>query len=217
MVTTDSVVFTFQDRKLQVLLLMNGPDVSNTAWTLPGGVISSAETIEDCSIRVLRDEAGVDVNYLQQVKAYCDFNRESRESIINVTLMGLVRMPEFQVDHNFSRTRWFNVNHLPEMPREYITLINDALVYLKERIFFEPIAFELLTEYFTMGQVQCLYETILETEFDRRNFAKKMNHSGFLTPRRLEAKAPNGRSRIIYKFNDKKYKDFKQYKFRLEF
>ena len=217
MVTTNCVVFTFQDRKLQVLLVMNDIDTGTGAWTLPGGPLSSSETIEESAARTLRQRAGVEVNYLKQVKAYCDFRREARESMVNISLLGLVRMPEFQVDHNFSQTRWFNVNKLPELPLDCRKLIEDGLTALRERIFFEPIAFELLTEYFTMGQVQSLYETILETEFDRRNFAKKMNHSDFLSPRRLEAKAPNGRSRIIYKFNEKKYNEFKQHKFRLEF
>ena len=176
-VTINSAIFTFQDRKLQVLLVMKGPDALNCEWTLPSGILSSTESIEGCATRVLLEETGVDVNYLKQVKTSSEFRRDSRESIVNVTMMGIVRMPEFQVDHNYSRTRWFNVNNLPDLPKECRQIIEDARTFLYERIFFEPIAFELLTEYFTMGQVQCLYETILDTEFDRRNFAKKMNHS----------------------------------------
>ena len=38
----------------------------------------------------------------------------------------------------------------------------------------EPLGFELLPKYFTLPQLQNLYECIYDTEFDSRNFRKKI-------------------------------------------
>ena len=46
----------------------------------------------------------------------------------------------------------------------------------------QPIGFELLPEKFTMGQLQSLYETILERDLDKRNFRRKMINSGVISP-----------------------------------
>lgn len=88
---------------------------------------------------------------------------------------------------------------------------------MKERICFKPIGFELLPDVFTMGELQNLYEAILEVKFDRRNFYNKMLKLGLLIE--AEKRPANTPSRIPvkYRFNNKKYTELKQKGFRLEF
>ena len=51
---------------------------------------------------------------------------------------------------------------------------------LKRDIHFEPVGFDLLDEEFTIPDLQRLYEIILGTKFDRRNFQRKIIASGIL-------------------------------------
>ncbi len=54
----------------------------------------------------------------------------------------------------------------------------DAIIKAKESVALtlnkEPVAFELLDERFTIKQLQTIYEILLNIEFDRANFHKKM-------------------------------------------
>lgn len=53
-----------------------------------------------------------------------------------------------------------------------------ALDKLRWKITYEPLAFRLLSNTFTMTQVQTIYEVVLGQSFDRRNFHKKMTALG---------------------------------------
>ena len=63
-----------------------------------------------------------------------------------------------------------------------------------------------------MKELQTLYESILNVNFDRRNFAKKMIHIGILAP----IEEPKSRPQL-YEFDLKTYSELKNRGFRLEF
>ena len=92
-----------------------------------------------------------------------------------------------------------------------------AVARLRERIHFHPIGFELLPEKFTLRELQMLYEAILNVHFDRRNFAKKMQHLELLTELDETVRATPKRDAKLYRFNLNKYEELKQKGFRLEF
>ncbi len=60
--------------------------------------------------------------------------------------------------------------------------LEKALERLRLKLKQEPIGFELLAEKFTLTQVQRLYEAILGTRFDARNFRKKISQMKYLIP-----------------------------------
>ena len=66
--------------------------------------------------------------------------------------------------------------------------------WLKERVCFEPIGFELLLEVFMMPELQNLYEAILEVKFDRRDFYNKMLELGILAE--IDPRPTNASRRI---------------------
>ena len=49
-----------------------------------------------------------------------------------------------------------------------------------------PIAFKLLDKEFKMDELQRIYELIHEKKYDRRNFMRKMEASGFLSKKEQE-------------------------------
>jgi hypothetical protein len=51
---------------------------------------------------------------------------------------------------------------------------------LKIKARMEPIVFELLPEKFTLTQLQKVYEAILDTSLDRRNFRKRLHKCALL-------------------------------------
>lgn len=91
---------------------------------------------------------------------------------------------------------------------------------LRRDIHFEPLGFDLPDDSFTIPDLQRLYEIILGTQFDRRNFQRKILASGILE----EIPAPEapagevcersmkrpGRLASLFHFKKEKYAEMKR-------
>ena len=55
-VTTDCVIFTYEDWKLKVLLVRRGGEPYKGRWAFPGGFLKMDETAEQGALRELREE-----------------------------------------------------------------------------------------------------------------------------------------------------------------
>ena len=63
-VTADAVVFGFDGKSLNLLLINRGIEPYKGSWALPGGFININETAEDGALRELKEETGVEDIYL---------------------------------------------------------------------------------------------------------------------------------------------------------
>jgi 8-oxo-dGTP diphosphatase len=70
---------------------------------------------------------------------------------------------------------------------------------------YQPIAFELLPEKFTLTQLQHLYEVILNKKLDKRNFRKKMLAYDILKELDEKQKGVSYRAAKLYRFDKRKY------------
>jgi 8-oxo-dGTP diphosphatase len=86
----------------------------------------------------------------------------------------LVKISEVHGGDDAARAQWFSLKDVPQLAFDHDMILREAMKYLRQKIHFEPVGFELLPEVFTMPQLQNLYESILDVHFDRRNFAAKM-------------------------------------------
>ncbi len=84
-------------------------------------------------------------------------------------------------DRNVS---WFPVSMISDMDLafDHKYLFHEALKALQRKVKVEPIVFELLPDYFTLSQLQKLYEAVLGTSFDKRNFRKKVAQMHYVIP-----------------------------------
>jgi hypothetical protein len=83
--------------------------------------------------------------------------------------------------------------------------VTKALEALRHSLNDHPVGYNLLPEEFTMPELQCLYETILDTRIDRRNFQKKMISLNILV--RLKARKNEGSRKppFLYRFDKTRY------------
>lgn len=65
-----------------------------------------------------------------------------------------------------------------------------------------PIAFRLLDEKFSIDELRRLYEAINGTEYDRRNFAKKMASTGLLRSEGLSKELSHNRPANLYSLDE---------------
>ena len=179
-VTTDCVVFGFDGHELKVLLIERGIEPYKGSWAFPGGFLELDETAEQCAMRELKEETGLDLNYLKQVGAFSDVNRDPRTRVITIAFYALAKKAFVHGGDDAAKAQWFALNDIPHLAFDHDFILRKTMEKLRKDIHFEPIGFGLLDNEFSMSELQRLYEAILGVQFDRRNFYKKMLQTGIL-------------------------------------
>ena len=179
-VTTDCVVFGFDGKRLNILLIERGGEPYKGCWAFPGGFMNIDETAEQGAMRELCEETGLKLEYLKQFGTFTAVNRDPRERVITIAFYALARKSAVQGGDDAANAQWFPIEDIPPLAFDHDYILRKATEQLKKDIHFEPIGFGLLDEQFTMPELQRLYESILGVRFDRRNFYKKMMQTGIL-------------------------------------
>ena len=100
---------------------------------------------------------------------------------------------------------WFDLDDLPKLAFDHKDIVKKAKDRLRGKLRYEPIGFELLPTKFTLTQLQKLYEIILETDIDKRNFRKKILKLDLLIETDEVEQDVARRAAKLYKFDKKKY------------
>lgn len=179
-VTTDCVIFGFDGKELRVLLIERGQEPYKGMFAFPGGFLNMDETLEECALRELKEETSLEVDKLEQIHAFSSVNRDPRERVISVAFFGLVKMSAVAGGDDARTAQWIRLEDIPPLAFDHDYILRKAINFLKKKMFFEPIGFDLLDETFTIPQLQRLYQAILGVEFDRRNFKRKMLQLGLI-------------------------------------
>lgn len=123
-VTVDMLIFTvineekdnyrkLSEKSLKLLMIKRGdhPYIGN--WALPGGFVSTNESIDDAAQRELKTETNVEDVYMEQLFTWGDVERDPRTRVISCSYMALVDSSSMNVEAGDDATdaAWFNVKH----------------------------------------------------------------------------------------------------------
>ena len=205
-VAVDTVVFGYSAGQLFVLLIERGLAPYLGAWALPGGFVRADESLEDAATRELSEETGVEALYLEQLYTYGSPKRDPRYRVVTVAYFALVRVDAYQIEAgtDAKNAHWFSVSDLPQLAFDHIEIIAQALQRLRSKMRYEPLAFDLLPVDFTLLQLQNLFEAVLGTPLDKRNFRKKILSYGFLKEGK-KLQGVNFRAPSLFRFDPVKY------------
>jgi 8-oxo-dGTP diphosphatase len=207
-VAVDAIVFGYANNTLHVLLIRQKFGPLKNSWALVGGFVKDEETLSQAVNRELLEEAGVKVNYLEQLYTFGDdIKRDPRTRVISVSYFALVNSNNIilKPDTDAEDARWFPVNELPTLAFDHSTIFKTALKRLQNKLTYQPIGFDLLPKEFLFSELENLYCTILETEIDRRNFRKKILSFGMIEETEKFGAKVKGRPAKLYRFNKAKY------------
>jgi 8-oxo-dGTP diphosphatase len=201
------VVFGFDEGELKVLLIERGLEPFKGRWALPGGFVRVDETLDAAARRELEEEAGLTDVFLEQLYTFGTVDRDPRERVVSVAYYALVKLSEHEARAatDAANARWFPVSKVPKLAFDHAAILATALTRLKGKVRYQPIGFELLPPKFTLSQLQHLYEAVLGTALDKRNFLRKVLGFELLVP--LPETQMTGRHRPaqLFRFNRKKY------------
>ena len=179
-VTTDCVIFTYEDWRLKVLLVRRGGEPYKGRWAFPGGFLRMDETAEQGALRELREETALVPSAIGQLGVFSDLDRDPRERVITIAWYALVKPSKVVGGDDADEAAWFPVDDLPPLAFDHRKIFETAMERLRRDIHFQPVGFDLLDDEFTIPDLQRLYEAILGVQFDRRNFQRKILSSGIL-------------------------------------
>lgn len=204
-VTTDCVIFGFDGKQLHILLIERSRDPYKGTWALPGGFLEMDETAEEGAARELYEETHVKDVFLEQFHVFSAVNRDPRERVITIAFYALIRQCDYQIlaGDDAARACWFEVDELPPLAFDHDEIISKAREHLKIKLKVSPIAFRLLDEQFTMGELQRVYELISGRTYDRQDFYRQAMVSGLLENINEKESSPTQ----LFRFNDQCYED----------
>ncbi len=216
--TVDCVVFGLDESELKLLLIERALEPFKGKWALPGGFVRVAETLDEAARRELVEEAGLKHVFLEQLYTFGGVDRDPRERVVSVAYYALVKLAAHNTKAatDAADARWFPVSKVPKLAFDHADILATALARLKGKVRYQPIGFELLPPKFTLSQLQHLYEAVLATGLDKRNFRKKVLSFGLLVP--LQETQMTGRHRPaqLFRFDADKYKKLKRRGFNFE-
>lgn len=215
---TDCIIFGFDGGELKLLLLEREKEPFKNKWSLPGGFVFMTETTEACAKRILFEKAGIKHVFIEQLYTFSDIDRDPREWIVSVAYYALVDKHQYELiaGRDTVKAEWFELSNLPKLAFDHGKIVKTAISRLKGKVRYQPIGFELLNEKFTLSQLQSLYEAILETSIDKRNFRKKILGMGLLNMLDEKEKNVARKAAHYYSFNNTAYKELTQNGFHFE-
>ncbi len=181
-VTVDIVIFSIIDKKLKVLLVRRGLEPFKNMWALPGGFVKMEESLEEAAKRELHEETGAQDIYLEQLYTFGQPDRDPRDRVITVTYMALTNSDKIKLhaDTDVSEVKWFSIDEIPKLAFDHPKILEYALKRLRWKFEYTSVAFSMLSEKFTMSDIQSIYEIVFHKKFDKRNFNKKIRSLNIL-------------------------------------
>jgi 8-oxo-dGTP diphosphatase len=216
--TVDCVVFGFDEGDLKVLLIERGLEPFKGRWALPGGFVRVDETLDAAARRELHEEAGLTSVFLEQLYSFGKVDRDPRERVVSVAYYALVKLTEHaaKAATDAANAQWFPVSRVPKLAFDHTNILDAAVERLKGKVRYQPIGFELLPPKFTLSQLQHVYEAVLGTELDKRNFRKKVLSFGLLVPLKETQMLGRHRPAQLFQFDQKRYEHLRRRGFNFE-
>lgn len=209
--TVDCIVFGLDDDELKVLLIQRDIPPFEGRWALPGGFVHVDESVDAAAKRELREEAGLDHVFLEQLYTFGSVGRDPRERVVSVAYYALVNLSEHRIkaDTDARNAAWFSVYDIPDLAFDHTEILKMAHERLRGKIRYQPVGFELLPPKFTLTQLQRLYEKILDAKLDKRNFRKKILKMDILEGLDEVETDVAHRAAQLYRFDLEKHKEKK--------
>ncbi|WP_339628647.1 NUDIX domain-containing protein [uncultured Maribacter sp.] len=206
LLAVDCIIFGFDNEELKILLVQRDFEPEKGKWSLIGGFLKKEENLDKAAIRILHHLTGLNNIYMEQVYIFSKVDRDPAERTISVTYYALIDIATH--DEKILKQnpiQWFNLKDAPKLIFDHSLMVEKAIARLRRRALGKPIGFELLPEKFTMRQLQKLYEAILETKLDKRNFINKVISQDILIKLDEKDMTSSKKGAYLFKFDQEKY------------
>jgi ADP-ribose pyrophosphatase YjhB (NUDIX family) len=218
----DSVVFGFSGERLKILITK----YHNTGlFALPGGFVNRNENLNDAVRRGLKERTGLDNIYLEQFYTFGDVARykpeimqtilESNEHdlteftwmldrFISVAYYALINYNDVvpTPDALSDSCDWYDIDKLPVLMLDHAEIVAKALQTLRDNLERKLVGMNLLPPFFTMNDLQKVYEAILGEKLHRGTFQRKILSLGILQRHEKQFSGKAHKAPFLYSFGE---------------
>ena len=194
-------IFTVVADEFRVLLIQRSAPPDDGKWAIPGGALELDESLDSAAVRKLAEETGATDVFLEQLYTFGDLDDHTPAGSVAVVYFALVDhervrladRPEWQPD-------WFSMGDLPVLALHNERVLGVARQRIINKLQYTNAAYSLLPEFFTLTELQQVYQSILGRRLDKRNFRRRMLASDLLVETKRTSTAGRHRPARLYRF-----------------
>ncbi|MEZ4224631.1 MAG: NUDIX domain-containing protein [Polyangiaceae bacterium] len=221
-VSVDVVLLSVDQGQLFALVLRRGEHPSLGKWALPGGFVRPTEGLDEAAERVLRDKAGLEHVFLEQLYTFGAPQRDPRTRVISVAYYALVELDRFTHAHHARKDVLAARVHVPWAGEaggavsllepdgqtlatafDHAEIIGAAVKRVRGKLGYAPIGFELLPEQFTLLELRHVHEAVLGRAINKDSFRRTVLTSGLVRPTGKRQRAVGHRPAELFRFQRK--------------
>jgi ADP-ribose pyrophosphatase YjhB (NUDIX family) len=189
--TALAVVLQVRDNAVHALLWQRALPPFEGSWALPGGVLTTGESLEQAILRHLAAKVDIrDVAHLEQLGTYSEPGRHPAAWELATAYLGLVPLgiyPALPAD-----TRWHRVDDLPPLAFDHAEIVLAGRERLAGKLSYTNIGFALAPESFTLAGLRDVYVAALGHDVSTTNLKRVLLRRGVLVA--TGERRPSGRS-----------------------
>lgn len=209
--SVDCVVFGYHKGQVRVLLIERDAEPYKGSWALPGDLVALDQDLLHSAHEVLTKLTGLTDIFMEQFYTFGTVNRHPSGRVATVGYYSLVKSDNYSpVASSWAKSiEWFDTDKLPNLAFDHQRILDKGLKTLQRRVRYRPVGFELLPTKFTLKQLQKLYEGLLEVEFDKPNFRKKILSMDLLIQLDEVETNVSHRPAKLFKFDELRYRNLR--------
>lgn len=207
LLAVDCIIFGFNGADIKLLIVQRAFEPEKSKWSLMGGFLQPHEELDQAANRILKQLTGLEGVYMEQLHTFSEPARDPEERTVSVAYFALIDIHRYekQLSDQY-HAEWFLLAEKPHLIFDHDDMVLRAQKQLRYKAVLHPLLFELLPPKFTIPQLQNLYEGMYETQFDNRNFMRKIMSTGLLLKQAGKDKSGSKKGAFYYTFDKKKYK-----------
>jgi len=199
-------IFTIEKGITKVLLIKRKNEPYKDLWALVGGALYNNEELLEGIKREIKEKTGIENIDIYNSSVFGNVNRSPLKRMVAITYIGIIdskRVSFLKETTKTSDALWVDIDKIPKLAYDHNDILKEAIETLKKKIVETDILKSLYPDGFTIPEIQKAYEIILEKEFDRRNFRKKLLSMGLIEDTNKYVNFEGKKQAKLYKFNNK--------------
>ncbi len=202
-VNTAVVIFSIVDDELKVLLIKRTQAPFEWFWWLPGGYLENDKSADQTVMEKLLMKVWLRNIYLEQFETFTDPKRDARYRAITIWYMSIGNYHDIKKYSQYGEVGFLSVKTLAKLAFDHRDIMKRAYAVLRAKLFHSNIAQFFLPRYFTLQQLQAVYDTILGSKSDVRNFRKYIDKAHLVKATGKKETNVSHRPAILYEFINK--------------
>lgn len=220
-VAVDVAIVTVLDGAPRALLVRRDEQPQLGRWSLPGGFVGMKESLDAAAARVLREKAGLESVYVEQLYTFGEPDRDPRTRVLSVGYYALVhprKLKEVDTSNGTVKLATLEVPWVGEkggaiharvggervpLAFDHAEMLGMVVKRLRGKLDYAAIGFELLPAAFTLRDLQTVHEAVLGRKLNKDSFRRRLLASGLLSATGRRERAVGHRPAELYRFRRK--------------